>query len=234
MKPLLLLLLLSLVGSSALADHPAIVSSGFINENAPYPECHASTIVETSPGNLVAAWFGGTKERNPDVCIFVAKFENGRWTTAHEVANGIVPNGKRMPTWNPVLFQPTNGPLVLFYKVGPSPREWWGMMTTSSDEGTTWSTPKRLPDRILGPIKNKPVQLADGAWLSPSSTEGANDSKPDHGPTEGGWLVHFELSRRGQNLGAHRPSVERCSEVRRDPAKHSLSQSGHVASSVPH
>ena len=80
MKLLLSLLLLSLVGSSALADHPAIVSSRFINENAPYPECHASTIVETSPGNLVAAWFGGTKERNPDVCIFVAKFENGRWT----------------------------------------------------------------------------------------------------------------------------------------------------------
>ena len=36
-----------------------------------------------------------------------------------------------------------NGPLVLFYKVGPSPREWWGMMMTSSDAGTTWSTPKR-------------------------------------------------------------------------------------------
>jgi len=195
MKSLLSLLLLSLVGSSALGDHTAIVSSGFINENAPYPECHASTIVETSPGNLVAAWFGGTKERNPDVCIFVAKFENGRWTKEHEVANGIVPNGTLMPTWNPVLFQPTNGPLVLFYKVGPSPREWWGMMTTSSDGGTTWSTPKRLPDRILGPIKNKPVQLADGAWLSPSSTEGANESNTDRGPTEGGWLVHFELSR---------------------------------------
>ena len=100
-----------------------------------------------------------------------------------------------MPTWNPVLFQPRSGPLVLFYKVGPSPREWWGMMTTSSDEGTTWSTPKRLPDRILGPIKNKPVQLADGAWLSPSSTEGVNESNTDHGPAEGGWLVHFELSR---------------------------------------
>ncbi len=195
MKLFLSLLLLSFVGSSAHADHPAIISGSFINENSRYPECHASTIVETSPGNLVAAWFGGTKERNPDVCIFAAKFENSRWTKEHEVANGIVPNGTRMPTWNPVLFQPRSGPLVLFYKVGPSPSEWWGMMMTSSDEGTTWSTPKRLPDRILGPIKNKPVQLADGAWLSPSSTEGVNDSNTDHGPAEGGWLIHFELSR---------------------------------------
>ena len=51
---------------------------------------------------------------------------------------------------------------MLFYKVGPSPREWWGMVITSSDDGRTWSAPRRLPEGILGPIKNKPVQLADG------------------------------------------------------------------------
>jgi len=34
----------------------------------------------------------------------------------------------RYPTWNPVLFQPKSGPLMLFYKVGPSPSAWWGMV----------------------------------------------------------------------------------------------------------
>ena len=157
----------------------------FINEHASYPSCHASTIVETSKNELVAAWFGGTAERNPDVGIWVARQENGHWLPGVEVANGVQPSGPRLPTWNPVLFQPRAGPLVLFYKVGPSPSTWWGMVTTSGDGGRTWSKPRRLPDGILGPIKNKPVVLADGAWLAGSSTEG--------GPT--GWRVHFEISR---------------------------------------
>jgi predicted neuraminidase len=179
--------LLALLATSAIhaEPHPAIVSTGLINPGAPYPECHASTLVETSPGHLVAAWFGGTKERNPDVCIYVARFEDGRWAPGVEVANGVQPDGPRQPTWNPVLFAPKEAPLQLFYKVGPSPAAWWGMAMSSEDGGKSWAAPHRLPDGILGPIKNKPVQLSDGTWLSPSSSEGNKD----------GWLVHFERSR---------------------------------------
>jgi len=85
-----------------------------------------------------------------------------------------------------VLFQPASGPLLLFYKVGKNPRTWWGMCTESSDHGQTWKTPERLADGILGPIKNKPVQLANGELLSPSSTESEY------------WRVHVEHS---TNLG---------------------------------
>jgi predicted neuraminidase len=195
------------------------VSAEFLNEHAPYPECHASTIVETTPGHLVAAWFGGTKERNPDVGIWVSRQEGGKWLPGVEVANGIQADGsKRLPCWNPVLFQPAGGPLVLFYKIGPSPSTWWGMMMTSADGGKTWGAPRRLPDGFLGPIKNKPVALPDGAWLSPSSSEGNKD-----GPStelRAGWLVHFEISRdagltwtkvgpvaKGPGLDAIQPSV---------------------------
>ena len=41
------------------AAHPAVIRSEFINKNASYSECHASTIAETSGGRLVASWFGG-------------------------------------------------------------------------------------------------------------------------------------------------------------------------------
>ena len=172
-----------LLASTTLAVEPRLAE--FIFERAPYPQCHASTLGEVAPGKLVAAWFGGTHERAPDVGIWVARQEGGHWLEAVEVANGLQPDGSRLPTWNPVLFQPKEGPLVLFYKVGPSPSTWWGMTMTSPDGGKTWSPPRRLPEGILGPIKNKPVELADGAWLSPSSTEGNAD----------GWRVHFELSR---------------------------------------
>jgi predicted neuraminidase len=188
MKLSAFLVLATLTTAAVAAPHPAVISAGFINEGAPYPECHASTIVEVAPGQLVAAWFGGTKERNPDVGIWVARQEGGKWLPAVEVANGIQPDGKpRLPTWNPVLFAPKGAPLQLFYKVGPNPREWWGMVITSTDGGKSWSSPRRLPDGILGPIKNKPVMLADGTWLSPTSTEGNPDGQ--------GWLVHFERSR---------------------------------------
>jgi len=62
--------------SAALADQPALLKSEFIYETAPFPEAHASTIVETRTG-LVAAWFGGTRERNPDVGIWLARLEHG-------------------------------------------------------------------------------------------------------------------------------------------------------------
>jgi predicted neuraminidase len=153
---------------------------------APFPQCHASTIAETQRG-LVAAWFGGTREKHPDVGIWVSRMTAGRWTVPVEVANGVQyqrgdGSVHRHPCWNPVLFQPRNGPLLLFYKVGPDPRAWWGMLMTSSDGGTTWSEPCRLPEQIDGPVKNKPVQLPNGDLLSPSSTE------------HDGWRVHFERS----------------------------------------
>lgn len=199
-----------LLAGAAFAAAPEPRIAEFIFERAPYPQCHASTIAEVAPGRLVAAWFGGARERNPDVCIWVARQEAARWLEPVNVANGQQPNGTRHPTWNPVLFQPPGGPLVLFYKVGPSPSQWWGMMMTSADGGRAWSEPRRLPDGVLGPIKNKPVILADGAWLCPSSTEG--------GPA--GWQVHFELTRdagrtweiigpveAGPGLNAIQPSV---------------------------
>ena len=162
---------------------PAVLKSEFLYETAPFPSCHASTIVEPIGGGLVTAWFGGTAEKNPDVGIWVARLEGSRWTAPVEVANGVQPDGQRHPTWNPVLFQPKTGPLLLFYKVGPTPSTWWGMLRTSSDGGKSWSAASRIPGECVGPIKNKPVQLPNGDILSPSSSE------------HDGWRVHFERSR---------------------------------------
>lgn len=158
-----------------------ILIEEFIAENPPFPESHAATIAESGKG-LVAAWFGGTKERNPDVGIWVSRRENDQWTTPVEVANGKRDDGTRFACWNPVLYQVPKGDLLLFYKVGPKVSEWKGFMTTSSDGGVTWSKPKALPEGFLGPVKNKPVLLSSGELLCASSTEGD------------GWKVHFEIT----------------------------------------
>jgi predicted neuraminidase len=169
--------ILPTVGLSA--AQPGLLTAEFVFDTAPFPQCHASTIVETKDG-LAAAWFGGQHEKSPDVGIWLSRQIDGKWTAPVEVANGAQHVGQRYPCWNPVLFQPRNGPMMLFYKIGPDPKTWWGMLTTSSDDGKRWSEPRRLPENIIGPVKNKPVQLANGDILCGSSTEQA------------GWQVHFE------------------------------------------
>jgi len=171
------------------ADSPGIVASEFIfQDNPPSPSCHASTIVEARRG-LLAAWFGGTDEGVTDVAIYLARLDAGKWSRPMKVFDGVQPDGQRFPCWNPVLYRPATGPILLFAKVGPSPSRWWGVLSTSGDDGATWSNPRRLPDGILGPIKNKPVALSDGSLLCPSSHE---DEKL-------GWRVFLE---RTADLGA--------------------------------
>lgn len=203
MRPLFLIaiitLFLSIQHAPAQPGNPAIVLNEWIYEKAPFPECHASTLAET-PKGLIAAWFGGTRERHPDVGIWVSSRSATSWTTPVEVATGVQPDGKRLPCWNPVLFQVPGGDLLLFYKVGPSPSTWWGLLKRSSDAGKTWSEAERLPTGILGPIKNKPVLLASGVLLCPTSSE-------DHN-----WRVHFEqtsdLGKTWQKTGPINDGVE--------------------------
>ena len=175
----------------------SIRRSEFLYDTAPIASCHAATIVETQRG-LVAAFFGGTKEGHADVCIYVCRKVDARWTAPMEVANGLQPDGSRHPCWNPVLFQPRGGPLMLFYKVGPNPSTWWGMLKTSEDDGQSWSDAMRLPEGILGPIKNKPVQLDDGQIISPSSIESKSL----------GWRVYFERSADGGKTWSATEMVE--------------------------
>ncbi len=199
----------------------SILQTEFLYEKAPFPSCHASTIVEATDGTLVSAWFGGTQEKHPDVGIWVSRKVNEAWTAPIEVANGVQyqrVDGTlvRHPTWNPVLLQPKHGPLLLFYKVGPNPQTWWGLLTTSNDSGKTWTAPRQLPEGILGPIKNKPIELANGVIVCPSSTES---------PGTDLWQVHMELTsdqgltwRRteslndGKSFGAIQPSLLKLSE----------------------
>ncbi len=171
-------------GENGLIDSMLIYSL----DDRPTPQCHASTLETTSNG-LIAAWFGGTHERHEDVGIWISRYGGESWSSPVEVADGIQIDGSRYPCWNPVLFKPKMGPLMLFYKVGPNPREWWGMMMTSIDEGNTWTSARKLGEgplgHLIGPVKNKPVQLDDGSILCPSSTEA-----DIQGATY--WKVHFE------------------------------------------
>jgi len=190
---LLALAVLVLMPPTLSAEPPGFVSGEFIFESAPFPSCHASTIEETDHG-LVAAWFGGSRESHSDVSIWLSRRSEGGWSEVEEVAAGRRAGGEQTATWNPVLFQPRSGPLMLFFKVGPDETEWWGEVKTSPDGGRTWSAARRLPDGILGPIKNKPIELADGTLLSGSSVEYFVDPETKKQEI---WQAHIERSTDG-------------------------------------
>ncbi|MFH1195120.1 MAG: sialidase family protein [bacterium] len=162
----------------------SVISDSSIFPHGTFEACHASTIVETTPGNFLAAWFAGSHEGANDVVIWISYFRENTWSHPIEIAKGIDSLGQNFPCWNPVLFKTSTDKLILFYKVGKNPREWWGCYIQSSDYGESWSAPENLPEGFFGPIKNKPIQLKNGNILCPSSIE----------TTGGKWSVHLEIT----------------------------------------
>lgn len=177
--------------------HPAVVESQFLYEEASFPECHSPSIIQLRNGDLLTTYFGGTKERNPDVCIWISRKAKGEteWQVPQLVADGVYCEGvrsafneedikgglTRKACWNPVLFETPEGELLLFYKIGSNVADWTGWLVRSKNNGKSWSKPEALPKGFLGPIKNKPV-IVDNKIICPSSTEA------------GGWKLHFEIS----------------------------------------
>ncbi len=183
----------------------AAPNGGFIFDRAPFASCHASTLVETAPGEILAAWFGGSAEGRPDVAIWGARRSQGNWSEPVELARE--PN---IATYNPVLFFAPNGTLWLYYKFGPSPSEWTAARRSSRDRGKTWSPIEHLPAGIYGPIKNKPLVLPGGAIVSGTSVESYRawscwvERSADNGAN---WTRHGPIVVPGEPYGIIQPSV---------------------------
>lgn len=133
-----------------------------------FKNCHASTICALPDGELVCAWFAGTKEGESDCAIWSSRTEKGIWSEPQKVADA-----ENLPCWNPVLFH--NGEkLMLFYKVGAAIVQWQTWLTESEDNGKTWSISRELVENDRGgrgPVKNKCLLLRSGRILAPASLE---------------------------------------------------------------
>ena len=145
--------------------------SGFIFEPKLYfPQCHGATIERLPCGSLMAAWFAGTKEANPDTAIWGAIFDGEKWSIPKKIVDA-----RDEAHWNPVLFNPGDGLVHLFFKIGEKPENWRTYHMLSND-GKHWSNPKLLVRGKMaadgrGPVRSKPIILKDGAWLAPASKE---------------------------------------------------------------
>lgn len=202
----MVLLLSALTAPAELKFH-----SEFIFDEAPFTSCHASTVVELQSGDLLAAWFGGSGEGKPDVAIWGARKSDGRWSTPFELARE-----PDIATYNPVLFFSKDRTLWLYYKFGPNPYEWTGARRFSHDDGKTWSRIEHLPAGLYGPIKDKPLVLADGTIVSGVSAESYLawacwvERSTDNGRTwvkHGPIVVSPEASASRQSLATSQPAI---------------------------
>ena len=182
------------VDPQPLLDQGAVAEFVF-EDDRPFKQCHASSIVQTASGDLIAVWFAGTRESDPDVGIWMSRREAGKWS-----APVVAAKVNETAHWNPVLFRDASGGIHLFFKVGPEIPSWQTYWISSTDDGRTWSAAKELvpgDDGGRGPVRNKPILLSDGSWLSGASTEkGAwiafADRSEDKGATwtrGNGWAV---------------------------------------------
>ncbi len=165
------------------------VHEHIFDDNRPFAACHAATLATLPNGRFFAAWFGGSYEKHPDVAIWGAERESHGWS-----APRLLAKVRDEAHWNPVLFTEPSGRLWLFFKIGANPHVWETWVMQSDDNGATWNEPREL---ILGdqggrgPVKNRPIVLANGAWLAPASLEqpGRWDVFVDHSSDAGqSWI----------------------------------------------
>lgn len=167
--------------------------------NFPFPESHASTLIKLDDGQFLVAWFGGTKEKNDDVGIWISKGKPNHWTYPIEIAKI-----REDAHWNPILFKTPGGEIKLYFKVGKTIAKWETWQIVSTNEGATWSEPTELVKGDKGgrgPVRSKPIILSDGTLLAGASNEDGEwnvfiDSSIDMGKT---WVAtpYLGLNREG-------------------------------------
>lgn len=190
----------------------AIAGAEFLYTSAPFAECHAATIAETRRGDLVAAYFGGTKERNPDVCIWVSRKEKGsdRWTEPVLAADGVFELGSADAELAGITDSTTDaaaGPVLPGHGGGALKRKaCWNPVLFEMPDGELWLFFKiglRVADWTGWVVKS-----ADGGrtWGRreplPKGFLGPVKNKPvmaggrlvcGSSTETGGWKLHFEI-----------------------------------------
>lgn len=172
-----------------------VISKEYVCEKLPTKMCHASTLLRLESGTVLCAWFGGSREGNDDVGIWMSRREEKTWSRP------VLLESSKEPHWNPVLFELEKDKIILFYKVGREISRWRTMYAISTDGGITFLKSQELiagDEGGRGPVRNKPIRLSNGWILAPGSTE------------QGEWRAFVDISL--DNGNTWEKSKEICAE----------------------
>lgn len=138
---------------------------------SPMVQNHASFLHETTGGDLICAWFGGSLEGKADISIFASVLGAGDDTWGPPQQLSFDPHHSEQ---NPVLFSPPDGRLLLFHTSQPSGNQDECRIRMAEIHRAPES-PSRLTadsgrflDLPRGCFIRAPLVLRnDGAWLLP-------------------------------------------------------------------
>ncbi|SEE75322.1 sialidase family protein [Ruania alba] len=130
-------------------------------------DSHAATLVETSAGDLLCAWFNGPQEGDRETNVVLSRLPAG---TAQWEQPRLMAADPDRSEQNPVLFRAPEGRIWLLHTSNtPHHRtDAHVLARVSDDDGATWSEPETL---FTGPgffLRNPPLFLPDGTWLLPA------------------------------------------------------------------
>lgn len=123
------------------------------------PEVHSATAIALANNNVMAFWYGGTREGHKDVSIYQNTWNNTtqQWGQEKSLLTRFNTRDSTLryirKLGNPVATRGPDNSIWLFY-VSVSVGGWAGSainLTQSHDEGQSWSAPKRL---ISSPFLN--------------------------------------------------------------------------------
>ena len=164
----LLLLAAALFGNATLlAGLPSTkwVHNEFPSDRGTTSFNYSPTIVQTTEG-LLLAWIGGSGLHHPDASIYLAKRGEKSWSRPVKILSAVHPRTLMQSACRrPVLFQPADETLLLFYKTKTAQGRTTGWLTSSRDNGITWFPPQSLPRFISGPARTKPIALSENLFL---------------------------------------------------------------------
>ena len=151
----------------------------------------------------MVAWYGGTRESDPDTAIWGSTLDDNGWNRPRLLAK--VSDDAH---WNPVLFRAPDGVVHLYFKVGRSIPRWETWHGVIMPNGKVFSDLSPLVPGDTsggrGPVRNKMVVLSDGTWLAPASHE-----RKMYYPTQDVWDAFVDLSTDGGRGWSRMPYVGR-------------------------
>ena len=154
-----------------------------LHETTSYPECHGATSVEMKNGEIVTSYFGGTKERNPDCCIWVSRKPKGakEWTEPYLAADGVFDLNN--PEISKAGLSGINEETTLA-AAGPVATSFEGDITNARRKACWNPVLFQIPDGdFLLFFKIGTVVAAWTGWVTRSTDGGKSWRKNDHLPT---------------------------------------------------
>ena len=195
------------------AGKAPVFKAEFLNPEGQPPSVHAGSLTRLANGDLLAAWFGGSREGAADVAIYTARFDSGEKEWSVPVAVTDRQRSSRelgryvRKLGNPVIYTDQQGRAWLYY-VTVSLGGWAGSsisVKVSDNGGRRWSRATRLVTspflNVSTLVKGSPIALEDKQTLLPVYHEFANKfGEALHLDNKGKLIATYRMSQSPQAI----------------------------------